>query len=90
MADLQLFQVREPVVRGRHAAQVVCRVGEHQARSVDSEHRVCRRHDLPDRLFHPHLAEPQPAQLDECVPHVLQGNLHCSHLSADGAKVGRW
>ena len=53
--------------------------GEHWAFRVDGEHRACQPHDLPDLASHSHPLEPRPAQLEEHVPHVLQGNLLWSH-----------
>ena len=81
--DLKLLQVTESRIRRSHAAQVMLGVGEHQARAVDVEHRVRGVHDLADRVLNLHLTEPQPAQLNESVPHVLQGHVHnhSPHLS---------
>jgi hypothetical protein len=83
-----MSQVREPVVRGRDAAQVLRRVGQHQARPVDVEHRVGCLHHFPDRILQAHLTEPQPAQLDQRLPHVLEGNLHIINTSRRPGSTG--
>lgn len=72
MADLQVFQVPEPVVGGSDLAQVLFVVDEHQARAVDAEHRMCSAYDLADRVFDPHLAEAELAKVPKGLMHIVQ------------------
>ena len=81
MLDLQLFQVREPIVGRGHAAQLLLGVGQHQARAVHVEHGVRGVHDLVQRVLDLHLPEAEPAQLAEGGSHVLEFCVHGSTLA---------
>ena len=48
MADLQILQMGEPFIGGGDVPQMLFGVNQHQARSVDAEHRVSGAHDLMD------------------------------------------
>jgi hypothetical protein len=58
-------------------------VDQHQARSVDAEHRMGGVHDLTDRLLDVHLAEAQPAKLHQCLMDIMQRDAHRSSPNAD-------
>jgi hypothetical protein len=79
--DLQVFQMREPVVGRRDAAQMLVGVDQHQACPVNIEHRVRGVHDLTDRVFHPHLPKAELAEFREGLMHVVQRDIHRLGLS---------
>jgi hypothetical protein len=76
VTDLQLFQMREPIVGRRDAAQVLVAVDQHQACPVNIEHRMRGVHDLAERVFYPHLPEAELAEFHEGLMHVMQGDIH--------------
>ena len=61
----------EPFIGGGNTPQMLITVNQHQARSVDAEHRVRGVHDLVDGVLDVHLAEAQLAELQQCLMDIM-------------------